>query len=462
MSGSLGLEGLPVLTRSFADAVASSSERLSRRALEAAAAGGAAASPLLRRVSFGWQLQIEKTATEVRLFFLRKRFSMLAVDAELDLAVEPVPLEASPARYRPAEIDFRFVVPPFIRATPTAGEVALATAGRSRRPAEVALLELGPNGGYLLTVLRPRRLERATILLRDPAGEVAVLKPDPDTGRWPLPPFLLLLDAVAAWATGAVGGRRIPFSPSGADTDAERIVRQFVRAYGAAVEALAVRSEAPVNRVAAAFALHYGVASARASLALRLRPDGNLAAADDEHSFQLAMKLAVRPERGRTALDMELGVPDFLAEGELRDELIASLGTPAAVRRLVREFAGPASGGALAGLSQREVRWFLRQAAATCFVFRIERKLENSRRRRDTDIFALRGLLRGRERLLLLRASFDVDDGAELRIRLDAGSITALYLGHPSGRDGGLGPKTVRYFMALVLSIHRWMGVLEV
>ena len=230
------------------------------------------------------------------------------------------------------------------------------------------------------------------------------------------------------------------------------VVRRIAEAYCTVSRALLSNEEGLPDWLLA-MRMDYGVGDFRARVRMRLNEEGELTGADDRNPFRLLMTMTLaRSARGPLAR-VAIGPPDFLVTGSLHrlfwEQLIKDDRPLGALRDDIANGVVPPS--------IREMRAFLRRTGPGAVIFRTNRKGNE-----DTDILLFRGVVRGREHRLILRAKFRVSQKAGgHEVKIEMGSIKVLHFLPTSFTGSTVEKEAGHYFLRLIAAIQDWMGVIH-
>jgi hypothetical protein len=198
-------------------------------------------------------------------------------------------------------------------------------------PARLVFVDLGP---FALAARNAGDIDaaRAAFMLKSAAsGDLVLPRPGANFSFAPLP-MLLVLNAIAEWHAGSSRIQTLSADRDAAEA-APRVLAALVEAWNQS--RIAGQGQEASPEIAA---LLPGIAATdfEASVVLRLKDDGRLAARRAEDNFQL--RLSLRSEGSR--LMMRVAPPDFLVSGSLHAQMLQELKTQEAMKQLVEQSAG--------------------------------------------------------------------------------------------------------------------------
>ena len=445
------LEELPRATRELARATLQAG-----RTLVSASVAGLSAEPsapralhAIRRTVLQLHFFIARSGEEIIFFFFKKQLATIRpLEARLQLALHAVPDSPAPApapthsgaTLAAAEAcSYRLLVPPFLKARPSAEELA-SYAPPGTTAENGILLCIGPEGRHVLGI-------------RDPeaeAGAAAVYTTQtrqPLTG-WPAEPFLELTETLRAWLTATKATDQevslaLPTDP-GAMSDVHATLYWFVEAYRS-VEAEQKADQArPLPQPLASIAPRYRIEDYTAELSLCVDRTGHFATPKERQPVALGMHLEVRRELGALVARITLMPPDFLSSGTLRATFLQQLKKSLSSGRLKK-----------LGMTQAD-HWssFVDSATERAVVLRTNRENDT-----DTDVVVLPGTWQDQPRTLILQVTAKVDVNAQpLNVQL---SGVALSYDSQASAQALLDDGTVTYFMRLMTALKDWLFVLR-
>lgn len=277
------------------------------------------------------------------------------------------------------------------------------------RPDGNLSLDLG--GGGTIEVLGDAATDPARIAAVWTRGGVAQNLFPGREQDWPAPLWLALLRGLAP-AAGSAAGPPVPLEGVFAT---DRPVWRTLNAL--LLEALKIEPALAAPRPAlpawlAELRMPWGLHALKARLGLLVDAAGGLATPGDEDTFLLPVNVTLVPADDGLRVELEAGLPDFAARGEVRDAVLAAFAQEADWDRLASRL-GQATQEAVTADNLRA--WL--EDPATAFVVRTDRRDDS-----DEHLLVVSGRLGGREAAVILRSRRVVlgraDDGtltAELR-----------------------------------------------
>jgi hypothetical protein len=443
------IKDLPARISSLAKAFSHAATSLAVTFIDQMAEADGIPGPLfsLRAARFSWRLYLVNVESQVVFFFTPPRLQeeRLVLDADISFRVATVSRTHEPGRIMAEAVSRRVVLPDFIKPQPSASELKeFAPANASQENA--VFLTLGPQRRNFLVVMNPAEEEK-TRFRYSPAGIVG--STEPQNGKWPLEPFLDLIETIGSWVKDGfeIGPDMVLEVESLGDrSEVRRILLTIIEAYSEAVNGVRMDRPAP-GLLVSALAGQYDVSDFQARVLLRLKPDGTLASEDRDDPFQLMMLVRMIEEGENLKARVAVGPPDFLVSGALYQAFLEELGRKEALEEIAQNLALPVE----------EVGRLLRVFGKSGVIFRTKREGIL-----DTDVLALPKSASGSRAILMILGRFTVETAKDPpRVSLEAGSIRNLLV-------PGQGPATlfidfeaVRYFLRLLCSIRRWIGVLQ-
>jgi hypothetical protein len=432
------VEGLPARLGAMVGSVV----RANRYLAWSAAERGQAEFLLIRETRVDTRVYLAASESHVVFFFRRPATEEVILDAQIAFTVRPTLVEpvAVPRR-------IRAILPKFFGgAIPDEKRLLLAKALGEKDPRKIIFVHLGLF--YLaLTDVTEIELAKASFMWHGDAAATVVLQRIEAAGsavkiRYVPVPFLILLEEVARWAKDrhqagpAVDLAVNPHSP-------EAVPRILNALWGAWQTSATEAGRRPDPDPFEAFLPDFAIADYRADVTLRLRPDGHLAERKVDDRFRLNLELDQRDGE----LYLTTGVPDFLVEGQLHDQLMELVRDPAAVGVLFR-------------MSRLEKR---RRAAFETFleraetlVFRAEKDGDD-----DTEVFVFRGEWDGETKALAASLGVQViRRGDDFEVKGKAAEVQLVF--HNLMADPP-DPRIEfpRYLLALVRQLHHWKEAFE-
>ncbi len=397
---------------------------------------------LLRRLEFEWRFRLARTDQETFLIFFQKESPETVVfDALFRFRLEPEPAPWSGPELLPENVACSLVLPKLIYAHPTAQEWNLfAPSGATA--ANTILLRVGAGTEGILAVQNADEgPEDARIKL---GGNWLAGPP------WPVAPFIALAQRMREWVTSSLAqGVRLEFLPPQASDRAEvrQIFYQMLRAACRVMNGLKDQQRQPSDGdLLQPMRTLFGLDGFDSEVTLRLRPDGQMAETMDEEMIELAVQAHMVPADTGLAATVFLKPPDFLVGGELHGELLSGFVEGADWDELAEGLV----------IQETAARQFLQSLGSGASIFRVKRRGQI-----DTDVLVAGGTLRGRSVALMLRGDFHVrTDGGEWHVKRKS-SIKTLYAGDAHAEVRALEDKDVRYFLAVIASLHKLMLLLS-
>lgn len=416
-----------------------------------AIAADAEAYYLVRRTEVTSRAYISVTQDQRVLFFFRRPPTEDVV-LEMDTGFSVTPMMRRPedgTGVRPfegAEVSTILAVqPPFFGDDiPPVNKALLAAALGEGHLGQIAFVDLGAT---FLGVTRPDNMLTARVAHmehRDEKARIVFPTSPPGAARlsYEPEPFRMLLDEVARWVkSGFKTGEPWPIHLGRQSGEAiPQILQALVSGWNTARSATgrpvddALRELVPDLEI-----LHY-----RASVTLRLQPDGHLAVKPDDDNFRLEM--SVQEQDGQITLSV--GPPDFLVSGALRDQIMGAVLTA----KIIKKWAESARLDSTLGFFES----FIRTAAAQALVFRGEKRGFT-----DTEIFVFEGDWAGRTRQVIASVELKVrkiNDDFQVAVTEDSAEV--VYLSDaPAGFVHTLAfPK---FLLSLVNQLRNWENAFE-
>ena len=403
---------------------------------------------MVRSASLRTRVFLQKVGQEVFFFFIRgPKTEDMILDLGLNFEVMPSVEDAAPEP--PAPISAAVRLPSFLVDLPSPHERAtLAKALHEGNPGRIVFLRLGLFRMGATAPDDPSRAQAAWMLHDAPKAEIVYTH----LAFSPVP-FLILLQAVEAWARSGFCGES--FLPMGVGTagprrPAARIVRAMLDGWAAASRAAVESSTAdPFDTLRPAL----DIRNYRGEVVLRLRPDGEIAEKIKDDDFRLRVSLAIENVGAAASATIAAAPPDFLTAGELHDRMIGILLEKQNLQDLFSDTGLPNS-------ARIRFEQFLRAAAATALVFRARKDGD-----RDSELLAFRGDWDGDEGVAVVSAIFIVrNTAAGFEVALDhEGPDPPLKLVFfaPSPSPPKPGRELPQYLLRLVAQLHNWQLALQ-
>jgi hypothetical protein len=407
---------------------------------------GITSALLLRQLDFQWRFRLARQDNETFLIFFHDESpEKVLIDATFRFRAEADPGPWAGPDLSPADVACELALPPFLFARPTPEEWKLF-APPGATPADTLLLRLGPSQEDILAVQDP---------MEGPEDAVIYLGGRKMSGPpWPVSPFLALTECMREWVTQDIrAGVSFRFAPPQASDRAEvrQIFHEMLRAACRVVNGLKAQQAQPVSEPRPLFApMHtlFGFAASESEVTLRLRPDGQFAESMDEEMIEIAVHVRIVPQEGGLAATVFLKPPDFLLGGSLHADLLGAFVAEADADEIAEGL----------DISESAARGFLQALDSRVSIFRVRRRGET-----DTDVLAARAVFQGREVAIMLRGDFRIESKKNVEAsqvkRLS--SIKTLYAGPAGANARALDNKDVRYFLGVIASLQKLMGILK-
>ena len=279
-------------------------------------------------------------------------------------------------------------------------------------------------------------------------------------GKWPLHPFLGLMTKIAAW-----GGRhretdsqvplKVNFEKEGSDIS--QILEHTALTYLTATTPLANRR---AGSLLAAMTPAYRVTSFSSMLVMRLNAKGDISDKATNQVFQLRLKTGVDESGDRPQFWTSFSLPDFIANDNLRDNLIKPFLEGPGWDRLLEEMSQNQSG---RPLTSRTRKAFLARAGTQPMAFRTKLRM-NRRGKISTNIFVLRSVINRQHYCLIFKGDVAKADGDHIPSE-DAKFIwvnqklDVLFFDRIRSDQLGLDTEAVNYFIRMANAFRRILKV---
>lgn len=420
--------------------------------------------PWLRDLRFDWRYWVNRTEEDRLLVaFSRRSRELVAVDARLGFSLHPLPYNADEETPPLAGVDIFLRVPALLSGPAAAepGVIRFNLAPPHEGMIEVAGADRGFDGATITWLHGERRVSalRETVTEVHPrhmgrGGRGMVAEKRIPHRRWAMAPFIAWLDSVRAWhedpERGATWMRFVPPTEESAAPVTVAAVGMAAGAFARVVQA--AEASTPLPDALAPLASRQHVADFNGSIRLRLdRSALELARPGDGNPILLDLHYRATRAGVRARFELTHRQPDFLVAGELH-------------RLLFESFAAGAKtdccGAVLLG--ERTITFtpetfdsFFRAGRATALILRTGRSV---RRETDKNLLVVRAPLDGVEVAALFTGVFEV--AADQQSVARVGRIEMLRPHHDDGPHDLLRDDTVRSLFELMLSLHRWGGLL--
>ncbi|MBL9174749.1 MAG: hypothetical protein JNL10_14525 [Verrucomicrobiales bacterium] len=395
---------------------------------------------LLRSASFDWQFQLVRREDRYVLLFIRRPGrNEILLRGRVQYRIEPSPDPPRTGDLRPEDLAFRLIRPPFLIPRPTPEELS-KFAGPGATPTNTLLLRL--RGTEVLAITHPGAGPDGADLRYSALGSGRIRGP-----RWPLAPFLDLLNELAAWVgQDLMSGAEEPIRPPFGESDEPNEVWQMVRCLSETYCSITNRTRGtPPNgkrRFLDPLMSDYGVTGCESEVALLLNTRGAFAQSDDDETLQVLLRLRFQggsPPRARLAF----GPPDFLVGGELHDAFVPAFLEATPLDELAEAL----------GVTEGQAEEFISTHAPRAFIFRAASRRSSDT---DTDLLACSGTLNGRDLGVLLRGDFHVRPGDQGPVVEARGLVRIQYAGPLDRNALGLDSEDVNYLLRLLVAIQGW------
>jgi hypothetical protein len=468
----MAADSVAALVAHLGEAVAQAGQARAAMLGEAAAAlvapqSAPATLPWLRTLRFDWRYWVNRTE-ENRLLvaFSRRSRELVAVDARLEFSLHPLPHHGDEEVPTLAGVDTFLRVPALLSAPAATepGVIRFNLAPPHEGMIEVAGADRGFDGATITWVQGERRFPalREAVTEVHPrhmgrGGRGLVAEKRIPHRRWAMAPFLAWLDSVRAWQEdperGATWLRFVPPTPVTDESEAPVTVAAVAMVVGAFARVVrAAEVSTPLPDALAPLASRQHVADFNGSIRLRLdRTTLELARPGDENPILLDLHYRATRVGARARFELTHRQPDFLVAGELHHLLFES-------------FAAGAKAGCCGAipLGERTITFtpetfdsFFRAGRANALILRTGRSV---RRETDKNLLVVRAPIDGVEVAALFTGVFEV--AADQQSVARVGRIEMLRPNHDDGPHDLLRDDTVRSLFELMLSLHRWGGLL--
>jgi hypothetical protein len=445
------IKDLPARISSLAKAFSHAASALAVRFIDRMVESDAIPWPLfsLKAARFSWRLYLVNVESHVVFFFMPPSLQdeRLVLDADISFRVATASHTHEPERIMAEAIRRRIVLPDFIKPQPSSAEIEeFAPAKEGATQKNAMFLTLGPQRRNFLVVMNPDNEEKAQFRY-SPAGMPGSI--EPHDGKWPLEPFLDLIETIGSWVKGGfeIGPDMVLEVESLGDrSEVRRILFTIIEAYSEAVNGVRMDRPAP-DLLVSALAGRYDVSDFQARVLLRLKPDGTLASENKDDPFQLMMLVRMIEEGENLKARVAVGPPDFLVSGVLYQAFLEELRRKEALEEIAQNLALPVE----------EVGLLLRVFGKSGVIFRTKREGIL-----DTDVLVLPKSASGSRATLMILGRFTVETTKDPpRVTLEAGSIRNLLVPGQDPETPFIEFEAVRYFLRLLCCIRMWIGVLQ-
>ncbi len=431
-----GIAQLPAALGGLARQYRAADQSILRASLGAILGDPAVAPPVigLNGANLRTRFFIAVQGNRVVFFFRRDTPVRVVMDTSIAFRITPSDVDVRPRSAMADHIRHFVVCPPFVEtgAVPEAFIDALGVAA-----SQILLLRL-PEG--LLAVVRPEADMRAAW---QPAGTTAIRRITVESSE----SFVLVLslaEAIGRWVSSRFEeADAIPLDITGLASRTpvlHEIFHSLCQAWCEAWNETVAAGPDAWNTAAE-------VRDYKASIVLRLRPDGSVARDDDGDPFQLLLTIAIGMVDGSPQSRIVVAPPDFLASGPLHNALLVALNSDD----------GASETAARLGISWQDdfvrLRTFLLGAIPTALVLRTRDGGQES-------ALVIYSAQIGAQRCaLVLSSGFDIRGDDDVRWVPD--SIRIVHSSLPFGTAPLPQPDLVRYCLRLLAALRDWVGVLR-
>ena len=460
------LTNLPNLALSFGQGIAETNENLARAYVENRLLAPSLNGSLfrLRNLGFRWHFAVSKEEKRMVFGFQRRSKEKLLLNAKMSMEFEPLPPERLTPPPKFSEMDYILKLPAFLLARLTLDEKHHYTNQLKRMTPQklnqTLFFGLGFNQRHVLAVVisNPGRNQpSAQFQLNTENRQVVIRK---ENGKWPLHPFLGLMSKIAAW-----GGRqretdsqvplKVNFEKEGSDIS--QILEQTALTYLSATTPLVNRK---TGRLLAAMTPAYRVTNFASMLVMRLNAEGDISDKATNQVFQLRLKTGVDESGDHPQFWASFSLPDFIANDNLRDNLIKPFLEGPGWDRLLDEMSQNEGGRSLTSATRKA---FLTRAGAQPMAFRTKMRMKR-RRKISTNIFVLRGTINRQFYCLIFKGDLAKAEGDDIPAEDSEflwvdDKLEVLFFNRVRSDQLGLDTEAVNYFIRMANAFRRMLQV---